>query len=106
MTALRKFTPLQGGVPSEADGKAAGAIGLSGAVALAGASAANPFASQSGGSASTPAADSGSAPVTYFDKIRWTTDLQREAFYILGMVAITRSLRVGAIRPARLRYIR
>jgi Haem-degrading len=76
MTALREFTPLQGGIPIEGDGEAVGAIGVSGAanaqqdqeVALAGASAANRFASQSGGSASSAAANSGSAPVTSFDK--------------------------------------
>jgi uncharacterized protein GlcG (DUF336 family) len=76
MTALRTCTPLESGVPIEVNGKAVGAIGVSGAadaqqdqeVALAGASAANRFASQSGASASSPAANSGSAPVTYSDK--------------------------------------
>jgi uncharacterized protein GlcG (DUF336 family)/quercetin dioxygenase-like cupin family protein len=75
MTALKDFTPLQGGVPIEVGGKAIGAIGVSSAanaqqdqeVALAGASAASHFA-QSGGSASSAAADSESAPVSYFDK--------------------------------------
>jgi quercetin dioxygenase-like cupin family protein len=68
MTALKDFTPLQGGVPIEVDGKAIGAIGVSGAanaqedqeVAMAGASAANHFASQSG--------NSSSASVTHFNK--------------------------------------
>jgi uncharacterized protein GlcG (DUF336 family) len=76
MTALKDFTPLQGGVPIEVDGKAVGAIGVSGAasaqqdqeVALAGASTAKRFASQSGGSASSPAPNSGSATVTCSDK--------------------------------------
>jgi hypothetical protein len=76
MTALKDFTPLQGGVPIEVDRKAVGASGVSGAanaqqdqeVALAGASAANRFASQSGGIASSPAPNSGSAAVTYVDK--------------------------------------
>jgi Haem-degrading len=107
MTALREFTPLQGGVPIEVDGKAVGAIGVSGAanaqqdqeVALAGASAANRFASQRAGIASSPAANSGSVPVTYFIKIRWTTHLQREAFSIWRMATISRSLRVSAISP-------
>jgi Haem-degrading len=114
MTALRKSTILQGGVPIEVDGKAVGAIGVSGAasaqqdqeVAPAGASAANRFASQSGGIASSPAANCGSVPVTYFIKSRCTTLLQREAFYIWGMATITRSLRGSAISPALLKYIR
>jgi glc operon protein GlcG len=114
MTALKDFTPLQGGVPIEVDGKAVGTIGVSGAanaqqdqeVALVGASAATRFASQSDGNASSAAPNSGSAPVTYFDKIRWTTHLKREAFYIRGTATITRSLRVGAISPARLKYMR
>jgi uncharacterized protein GlcG (DUF336 family)/mannose-6-phosphate isomerase-like protein (cupin superfamily) len=78
MTTLKDFTPLQGGVPIEVDGKAVGAIGVSGAanaqedqeVAMAGASAANHFASQSGTSASSAAPNSSSAPVIYFDKTR------------------------------------
>jgi glc operon protein GlcG len=74
MTTLKDFTPLQGGVPIEVDGKVVGAIGVSGAAnaqedqEVAMASAANHFASQGGGSASSPAAISSSAPVTYFDK--------------------------------------
>jgi hypothetical protein len=78
MTALKECTPLQGGVPIEVDGKAVEAVGVSGAanaqqdqeVALAAARAANRFALQSGGGASSPAPNSGSAAVTYVDKDR------------------------------------
>jgi uncharacterized protein GlcG (DUF336 family) len=113
MTALKDFIPLQGGVPIEVDGKAVGAIGVSGAanaqqdqeVALAGASAANRFASQSGGSASSPAPNSGPAAVTYVDKTHGRLICKRRRLYP-GTATINRSLRVGAISPARLKYIR
>jgi glc operon protein GlcG len=68
MTALSDFTPLQGGVPIEVDGKVVGGVGVSGAasaqqdeeLAIAGANAAKGFVTTAG--AAPPAA------VTYFDK--------------------------------------
>jgi glc operon protein GlcG len=68
MTALQDFTPLQGGVPIEVDGKVIGGVGVSGAssaqqdeeLAIAGASAAKSFRTTASG---TP-----SASVTYFDQ--------------------------------------
>jgi glc operon protein GlcG len=68
MTALSDFTPLQGGVPIEVDGKVVGGVGVSGAasaqqdeeLAIAGANAAKGF----GMTASTAPR----AGVTYYDK--------------------------------------
>jgi glc operon protein GlcG len=68
MTALPDFTPLQGGVPIEVDGKVIGGVGVSGAasaqqdeeLAIAGANAAKNF--------STAASARPPASVTYFDK--------------------------------------
>ena len=70
MTTLNDFTPLQGGVPIEVDGKVVGGVGVSGAasaqqdeeLAIAGAAAAKGFAAATAGG---PSAD-----VTYFDKER------------------------------------
>jgi len=68
MTALQDFTPLQGGVPIEVDGKVIGGVGVSGAasaqqdeeLAIAGANAAKSFGSITSGAPP--------AGVTYFDK--------------------------------------
>jgi glc operon protein GlcG len=68
MTALSDFTPLQGGVPIEVDGKVIGGIGVSGAasaqqveeLAIAGANAAKSFGTTAGAASA--------AGVTYFDK--------------------------------------
>jgi uncharacterized protein GlcG (DUF336 family)/mannose-6-phosphate isomerase-like protein (cupin superfamily) len=68
MTALSDFTPLQGGVPVEADGKVIGGVGVSGAasaqqdeeLAIAGANAAKSFGTATSGAPS--------AGVTFFDK--------------------------------------
>jgi glc operon protein GlcG len=72
MTALPDFTPLQGGVPIEVDGKVVGGIGVSGAasaqqdeeLAIAGANAAKGFG--------VPASAAPPAGVTYFDAPRVT----------------------------------
>jgi hypothetical protein len=65
--------------------------------ALAGESAANRFASQSGGCIFT-GSELRFCPVTY-------DAFAREAFYIRRKATITRSLRGGAIIAARLKYI-
>jgi glc operon protein GlcG len=70
MTALPDFTPLQGGVPIELDGKVIGGVGVSGAasaqqdeeVAIAGADAAKRFGAATGAAPS--------AGVSYFEKER------------------------------------
>jgi glc operon protein GlcG len=68
MTALADFTPLQGGIPIEVNGKIVGGVGVSGAssaqqdeqLAIAGANAARSFV--------TTAGPSPSGAVSYFDK--------------------------------------
>ena len=68
MTALSDFTPLQGGVPIEVDGKVVGGVGVSGAasaqqdedLAIAGANAAKGFHTTTGAESSND--------VIYFDK--------------------------------------
>lgn len=68
MTALSDFTPLQGGVPIELNGRVVGGVGVSGAVsaqqdeelAIAGANAAKGFNATASGAPQ--------ASVTYFDK--------------------------------------
>jgi glc operon protein GlcG len=84
MTALQDFTPLQGGVPIEVDGKVVGGVGVSGAasaqqdeeLAIAGAAAARSFG--------TAASAAPAASVTYFDKDKVAADFAKGAVLFDG----------------------